>query len=90
MKFVLVSGRRPRALLVELQARFDLLSADGVIGVAASQSNRVASVTSEVGEALSQLGYAPDEVRSALRALPGEGSVEELLRQALRSLAPRR
>ncbi len=49
---------------------------------------RCASVTSEVGEALAQLGYVPDEVREAMRALPDEGSVEELLRLALRSLAP--
>jgi Holliday junction resolvasome RuvABC DNA-binding subunit len=47
-------------------------------------------VTSEVGEALAQLGYAPDEVRTAIRALPDEGSIEELLRLALQSLAPRR
>jgi len=29
-------------------------------------------------------------VRTAIRALPEEGSIEELLRLALRSLAPRR
>jgi Holliday junction DNA helicase RuvA len=90
LKLVPGVGQKTAArLLVELQARFDLLSADGVIGVG-SQPNRQASVTAEVGEALGQLGYAPDEVRSALRGLPGEGSVEELLREALRSLAPRR
>jgi Holliday junction resolvasome RuvABC DNA-binding subunit len=44
----------------------------------------------EVGEALAQLGYSPDEVRTAIRALPAEGTVEELLRLALRSLASRR
>jgi len=91
LKLVPGIGQKTAArLLVELQARFDLLSADGVSGMGASQANRLASVTSEVGEALTQLGYAPDEVKSALRALPGEGSVEELLREALRSLAPRR
>ena len=43
-----------------------------------------------MSEALAELGYGPDEVRTALRSLPGEGSVEELLRAALRALAPRR
>lgn len=91
LKLVPGVGQKTAArLLVELQARFDLLSADGVIGAGTSQSNRLASVTSEVGQALAQLGYAPDEVRAALRGLSGEGSVEELLREALRSLAPRR
>jgi Holliday junction resolvasome RuvABC DNA-binding subunit len=43
-----------------------------------------------VGEALAQLGYSPEEVRTAVRSLPGEANVEELLRLALRNLAPRR
>jgi len=66
LKLVPGVGQKTAArLLVELQARFDLLSADGVIGAGTSQSNRLASVTSEVGQALAQLGYAPDEVRAA-------------------------
>jgi Holliday junction resolvasome RuvABC DNA-binding subunit len=40
-----------------------------------------------VREALTGLGYAPDEVRETLSRLPGEGSVEDLLREALRMLA---
>lgn len=91
LKLVPGVGQKTAArLLLELQARFDLLSTDGALGAGTSQPNRTTSVASEVSEALAQLGYAPDEVRTAMRALPGEGSVEELLRQALRSLAPRR
>ena len=45
---------------------------------------------SEVREALAALGYAPDEVRRVLEHLPREGAVEDLLRQALQELAPRR
>ena len=41
----------------------------------------------EVRAALAELGYAPDEVREALRQLPDEGGPEELLRAALRQLA---
>jgi Holliday junction resolvasome RuvABC DNA-binding subunit len=47
-------------------------------------------VAAEVGEALAQLGYSPDEVRTVIRALPEAGTLEELLRLALRNLAPRR
>lgn len=75
-------------LLLELQARFDVLSEAGTgeWPEAAARPSQAA----EVGEALAELGYSPEEVRTALRALPSEGSVEELLRQALRALAPRR
>jgi len=90
LKLVPGVGQKTAArLLLELQARFDYLSVDG-IGSGTGQSDRSPSVTSEVADALAQLGYAPDEVRTAVRALPDEGSVEELLRLALRSLAPRR
>ncbi|MGI8686270.1 MAG: hypothetical protein ACR2MO_14480 [Acidimicrobiales bacterium] len=37
--------------------------------------------------ALAGLGYGPDEVRSAVRALPTDGSVQELLTSALRQMA---
>jgi len=48
------------------------------------------SVHGEVAEALAALGYAPDEVRGALQQIAAEGSVESLLRDALRELAPAR
>ena len=41
----------------------------------------------EVRAALAGLGYAPDEVRDVVAQLPEEGSVEELLRDALKLLA---
>ena len=37
--------------------------------------------------ALAGLGYAPDEVRDVVAQLPEDGSVEELLREALKLLA---
>jgi Holliday junction resolvasome RuvABC DNA-binding subunit len=40
-----------------------------------------------VREALTGLGYDPEEVRETLSRLPEDGSVEELLREALRLLA---
>ena len=41
----------------------------------------------ELRTALSSLGYGNDEVRQVLARLPVEGSVEEMLRFALRELA---
>jgi Holliday junction DNA helicase RuvA len=91
LKLVPGIGQRTAArLLLELQARFETLSADGAFATGSYRPDRQPSVTAEVGDALTQLGYAPDEVRTALRALPEEGTVEELLRTALRNLAPRR
>lgn len=91
LKLVPGVGQKTAArLLLELQARFDYLSVDGLLVTGSPQLNRPPSVVAEVGEALAQLGYAPDECRAALRALPAEGTVEELLRLALQSLAPRR
>jgi len=85
-----VGQKTAARLLLELQARFDYLSADGVAVAGAQRLNRPPSIAAEVGEALAQLGYAPDEARAAMRSLPEEGTVEELLRLALRNLAPRR
>ena len=83
-------GRKTAArLLVELKARFDVLDGSG-LPTAEPAGSRSPSVTGEVSEALAQLGYAPDEIRTAIRALPDEGSVADLLRTALRELAPRR
>jgi Holliday junction DNA helicase RuvA len=76
-------------LLVELKARFDQLDV-GAGAAALLSSGGPPSVTADVSEALVQLGYGSEEVRSVLRTLPSDGSAEELLRLALRDLAPRR
>ncbi len=91
LKLVPGVGQRTAArLLLELQARFDYLGLAGASQAGSPGLDRPPSLSAEVGEALSQLGYSPEEVRTALRSLPAEGTVEELLRQALRNLAPRR
>lgn len=41
----------------------------------------------EVRAALAELGYGSEEIRRAMAEVPGEGAVEDLLRQALRELA---
>ena len=96
-------GRKTAArLLIELKSRLDLpdLSLpDGAAtvvrgrggGGAAGESGLRGSRTSraEARAALSELGYAPDEIRGALDGLRDDVGVEEMLRLALRELASR-
>ncbi|MHB1988366.1 MAG: Holliday junction branch migration protein RuvA [Acidimicrobiales bacterium] len=84
-----VGKKTATRLLVELKARFDQLGVGGGATIVLAGPG-APSVTTDVSEALVQLGYSPDEVRTVLRALPNEGTAEELLRHALRELAPRR
>ena len=44
----------------------------------------------DVREALAGLGYAPDEVRDALRELPANADASSLLRDALKLLGAKR
>jgi holliday junction DNA helicase RuvA len=89
-------GRKTAArLLIELKSRLDLpdlsLSGAGVgaggMGVAGAGSSRTSRT--EARAALSELGYAPDEIRGALDGLRDDVGVEEMLRLALRELASR-
>ena len=76
-----VGKRTAQKLMIELAARLDLPEVDLRDAVGTPP------VRAEVRAALTELGYAPDEVRSVLAELPAEGSVEELLRLALQQLA---
>jgi Holliday junction DNA helicase RuvA len=75
-------------LLLELKSRLDLpeLEAD-LVSVGASGAG---AARAEVRAALAGLGYGADEVRDAVRDLPDDGAVEEMLRVALRNLAAAR
>jgi holliday junction DNA helicase RuvA len=78
-------GKKTAArLLLELKARLDLptLGGDTVPLVAGERSPR-----GEAREALVELGYGPDEIRAALEVVPDDGSVESMVRSALRELA---
>jgi holliday junction DNA helicase RuvA len=77
-------GRKTAArLLLELKARLDLPSLDAIgTGSASLRSAQV-----EAREALAELGYGPEEIRSALDGVDDESSVEVLVRSALRELA---
>lgn len=75
-------------LLLELKAKLDLDLTDGEADLAlVGAGNGIPSPRGEVRAALAALGYAADEVREAVRALPDEGDASELLRLALRELA---
>jgi Holliday junction DNA helicase RuvA len=95
-------GRKTAArLLIELKSRLDLpdlslsgagagagggAGADGV-GAGGAGSSRTSRA--EARAALSELGYAPEEIRGALDGLRDDVGVEEMLRLALRELASR-
>lgn len=85
---VLVPGvgkRTAQRLLVELKSRLDVPDLDLGSGVPGTASAR-----GEVRDALTGLGYSADEVRETLGQLPDDGTVEDLLRDALRLLGARR
>jgi Holliday junction DNA helicase RuvA len=83
---VLVPGvgkRTAQRLLIELKARLELPDVD----LAAMPGAPPSTARGEVRDALSGLGYSADEVREVLGQLPEDGTVEDLLRDALRLLA---
>ena len=87
-------GRKTAArLLVELKSRLDVPDLDPVASALAANGDASLrpSAVREVREALSGLGYGPDEVGAAVAVLPADhdGDVSALLRLALRSLAER-
>lgn len=79
-----VGKRTGQRLLVELKSRLDVPDLD-----LTAAGSRGGTARSEVREALTGLGYAPEEVRDVVAALDPEGPVEALLREALKQLAGR-
>jgi Holliday junction DNA helicase RuvA len=79
-------GRKGAArLIIELKGKLG----DGAVDLPSDPTTRPAYA--EVREALSALGYAPAEIRTALESLPEDAGAlptQELLRLALRELAP--
>ena len=82
-----VGKKTAERLLIELKNRLNLPMLDPVgTGIAAAGK----SVLGDVREALYGLGYAPDEVRDALRELPAGSDASTMLREALQLLGARR
>lgn len=71
-----IGKRSAQKLLLELRPKLEL--PDGEIEPSGSRS--------EVRAALEGLGYQPDEIGGALRDLPDDLPVEDLLKQSLQSL----
>jgi Holliday junction DNA helicase RuvA len=75
-----IGQRSAQKLLLELRPKMDL----------PDSPLQPISEVAEVREALESLGYQSAEIREVVRDLPSDGSVEELLRQALQELGKRR
>jgi len=75
-----IGSRSAQKLLLELRPKMDLPDSPLQPG----------SEIAEVREALESLGYQSAEIREVLRDLPGDGSIEELLRRALQELGKQR
>ncbi len=84
-----IGPKTARRLVIELKSRLEVDDDVGlsVVGPALDEGT---ATRQEVRAALAGLGYAADEIRRSLAALPTDGSVEDLLRMALRELATAR
>jgi len=80
-------GKKTAArLLIELKSRLSVPVLDAPSGRTPTRVGP-ASARSDVRDALSNLGYQPDEVAAVVRDLPDEGDVSDLLKAALQRLA---
>jgi Holliday junction DNA helicase RuvA len=76
-----VGKRTAQRLLVELKSRLEVPELD------LTEEGSGPAPRAEVRAALSGLGYGPDEVRDVVAQLPEDGTVEDLLREALKLLS---
>jgi Holliday junction DNA helicase RuvA len=89
-----VGKKTATRLLVELKSRLSAAEVDlGAIALSSNGNGNGAtasttpSVRVDVRDALTALGYSPDEIRDALAGVPDEGDAALLLKQALQQLA---
>ena len=80
-----VGKRTAQRLLVDLKSRLVVPDLD----LTALPGSATPNARAEVREALAGLGYSGDEVRDVFAQLNDEATVEEMLRDALRTLAGR-
>lgn len=79
-----VGKRTAQRLLVDLKARLAVPDLDLVAAVGGGGGT---TPRAEVRDALTGLGYSADEAREAIAQLRDDGTVEDLLREALKMLA---
>ena len=82
-----VGKKTAERLLIELKNRLNIPMLDPIAAGGGSTSS---SVLGDVREALYGLGYAPEEVRDALREISASDDASTLLRDALQLLGARR
>jgi Holliday junction DNA helicase RuvA len=80
-----VGKKTAERLMIELKSRLNL---EGISAVDAYGS--VQSAAADVREALTALGYGPEEIREAMRQLTTADDAETMLRDALAMLRARR
>ena len=80
-----VGKKTAERLMIELKSRLNL---EGISAVDAYGS--VQSAAADVREALTALGYGPEEIREAMRQLTTADDTETMLRDALAMLGARR
>jgi Holliday junction DNA helicase RuvA len=83
-------GRKTAArLLIELKSKLDIPGLDvAAMGATPTTGSRTgSSPVVDVRDALTELGYGPDEVADAIRGLPDSTDAAELLRLALQGLS---
>jgi holliday junction DNA helicase RuvA len=81
-----VGKKSAERLLVELKSRLSVPVLDPIGGGASTNGSAIG----DVREALSGLGYAPEEIREVLRELSTDADAATLLRDALKLLGARR
>lgn len=81
-----VGKKTAERLLIELRNRLNMPMLDPLPVGGGGKS----SVVGDVREALTGLGYGPDEIRDALRELPTDGDASGMLRDALKLLGAKR
>ena len=74
-------------LLVELKSKLNLPEADTLPSSTPDGLQSADPVRSDVYTALVNLGYAAEEIKPAMAALPDVGKPQELIRHALRSIS---
>jgi len=82
-----VGRKTATRLLIELKARLDLPDGDlDLVALGVVERDGPSAARNDVREALVALGYAPDEIREAVRDLAPDGDTGLLLREALARL----
>ena len=84
-----VGKKTAERLLVELRNKLSLPMLDPLPSGGSAGGGR-GSVVGDVREALAGLGYGPEEIREALREVPGDADASTVLRDALKMLGAKR